>query len=728
MKKLQFAELIPSTDFEIVSHDSLCPIDKRQKNIMIYYNGSFFKKVNENYEASFINKDVSIKNVFVCSRESSGCRCHFILNQDGNGRIIGSHSNTIEHSIDLYRSERYLFRKHVTTCLEESKNMTPFQIITSYLKKNEVTIYTPCKFFLTSTISKQKLIGIGKLPQLYSELDIEKMKEVGKIFTIQPLDYSDSGGQQHMLVIYSEWQLNLALSSNIFLADSTYKNVPKIFSHLFIVHIIISIQAYPVFFILATSETEIMHTKAFEYLKSLGVSVETIMTDFSLAIKNGVKNVYPCSRRKSCLFHLLQSLIKHVKKNNLGSAYTTDPEINSFIRLFFGLPFIEKHEIDFYLEIIKSEISHISNETHKTNANGFFQYFTDTWVAGKHYSIEDWSQYNDLKLMTNNWSESFNAAISRRFSRSHPNCFTLIEMLASVVNYYMFLRHDIIVNRAKYNYDNYSDIARELEQIIKEKNTLYNNDPKRYLQALANPELRLLMRQQQQFFKVNKIKKVETQQIDEMLAGKRELSFFIEESDDIEMKMKLKKLSIVTSYLNKKRKKYIDQMTLQGKRVKKRARIEIIFDEEESTSLMKEIENVSIDSVNKMNLNEVEVELNNNDQFDENILNEIPDIKSKRLSISEIQKIDDDQNIVSLNNINNNSMIEEIHQNEISINETSKRNSIEKKPKKTIKKTTKKRVNKTHLQRMNIQTKKDIRAQRKMSEESEETESSDESE
>ena len=233
MKKLQNAVLVPFTDFELIDADSDFKLDKRQIHPMIYYQGCTFKQVKEEYIVSFKNMDPSISTVFACSRQSQGCKCKFVLNNDRNGRLIGTHTPLIEHSFDFYRNERYLFRKHVITCLQETKNMPAFDIINLYLKRNEVTVFTPCRSFMTSIISKIKLEGIGKLPQKFEDLDLLKLREIGDGLIIENFDYIDDSGQQHMLLIYNSWQLQMGTSSCTFMSDSTYKNVPKIFSQMF---------------------------------------------------------------------------------------------------------------------------------------------------------------------------------------------------------------------------------------------------------------------------------------------------------------------------------------------------------------------------------------------------------------------------------------------------------------------------------------------------------------
>ena len=48
------------------------------------------------------------------------------------------------------------------------------------------------------------------------------------------------------------------------------------------------------------------------------------------------------------------------------------------------------------------------------------------------YKPTECNQFHDVSLRTNNWSEAFHAAFSRRFARVHPNIRVVIEALKNV--------------------------------------------------------------------------------------------------------------------------------------------------------------------------------------------------------------------------------------------------------------------------------------------------------
>ena len=650
MKNLQNSIIIPPFEFKILNVEEDMLITKKQKKNMILLNGSTFKRVNEAYESSFCNKDPTIKEVYICSREREGCRCMFLLMNDGNGKLINSHKFSLKHSVDLYRSRRYEFRLHVNECLDNNKTESPFSIINSYLKKTKMDIYTPCLNYMSSTISKVKLAGCGTIPQSFDELDIEKLKEIGEIFEIEILSYSDEGVEKKMILIYSEWQLHLAKSSSFFLGDATYKQISKIFKEMYTIHTLIGPQAFPIFFVLTISKSKKTYKILFERLKELGVNISRYMTDFEKAAREAVKETFPGVTIKGCLFHFYQAIIRNVKNNSLGELYTNNDNVNQFIRLFFGLPFTSISEIGFLLEVIEGQINLINDTVIRGRCQDFFDYFIETWVRGSHFTIEDWNQCADMETLTNNWCEGFHSGFGKRFARSHPNPFSLIDILHKVVIFYQFKHHDILMHRSNYNDDNYSEIAKEIMQIQKDRKNVFKDNHLEYLIALGNPEIRILLKQQYTYFKENKIKYIEMSEIQEMLHGKKELSIIVDESDLVDLKIKHKKLSIITQFLNKKRKKYIDEMTGRNIRIKKRKACDMTLDSVEQKELEDELNSVTEESVQQDQIDRYVHKYNDTIVINENVLNEFND-GNHQDTLSEIQK--NNESLIENSNSNN---------------------------------------------------------------------------
>lgn len=135
------------------------------------------------------------------------------------------------------------------------------------------------------------------------------------------------------------------------------------------------------------------------------------------------------------------------------------------------------------------KLKKIQNVETRNKCLKFNEYFYNNWIDGVHFKPEDWNQCSDLSVLTNNWSEGFNSGFSKRFARSHPNPFTLIETLDNVVKYYKFLKHDIMIHRSNYRYTNYSSFSEEIITIQSEKETVFMNNKRAYMTALSNVQL-----------------------------------------------------------------------------------------------------------------------------------------------------------------------------------------------------------------------------------------------
>ena len=749
MKHLDQAVFIPAHEFKIIDNSSQVLITKKQKYELILWNGSTFKRVKNTSLCSFQNRDDSIKQVYICSRERIGCRCMFVLSHDGNGRVIGTHETSLQHSVDIYRSARYEFKCHVIKCLSNSKNELPFNIINSYMKEFDINEYSPCLNYMSSCICKEKQKGLGTLPQTFDELDLNKMKEVGESFEIEHIVYFDNQTQKNILLIYNPWQLEVSRTSTFFLSDATFRNVPKMFSQLLIIHALIGPQSFPVYFILCQSKSEVMYTKVFSRLRELGVKMTTCMVDLEVSQRNGLRNSFEGIKVVHCLFHWLQCLIRHVKKESLGTAYSSDKEVNSLIHLYFSLPFIQTNELNSYLEIIQNEIQSIQDVDTRTKCLKFNQYFHDTWIHGVNYTPDDWNQCGEVSVLTNNWSEGFNSGFAKRFARSHPNPFTLIETLNNVMKYYQFLRQDIMRYRGKYKFTNYSKYHQEIIAIQSEKETLFKNEKKAYMVALGNVPLRLIIKQQMEFYEENNINKIEVKKMKEMIEGKRDLSIIVDESDEIELKIKHKKLAIVTKYLNKKRQEYVNSITKKGIKMKRRPAVDMVLNEDEKMQLSDELNSVNAESVSNDKLSNYCNDIQNISPPDEDILNEFDD--GNDLAFSVINRVDNSMiNVVpndievnenQLNEENENDeqkMIEEETMKEsenngtteiqevLSKSKTRRKNKKENKNQTETKPSSKKKSRKnTIVQRMNKNTKKELRMIQKEKQDEEMSEDSD---
>ena len=154
--------------------------------------------------------------------------------------------------------------------------------------------------------------------------------------------------------IFNKFELDLCLKEPAcLLGDGTFSTTPPMFSQIYIIHLLLEKQAYPVFFILTKHKAKVVYDEIFNIIKNLGVRVRLFMSDYEKATRSSFRNVFEGITIKGCWFHYCQSLVKKVKDLKFGKEYTTNTEINELIRLFFSLAFVPPENINDYYDEIK---------------------------------------------------------------------------------------------------------------------------------------------------------------------------------------------------------------------------------------------------------------------------------------------------------------------------------------------------------------------------------------
>lgn len=149
-------------------------------------------------------------------------------------------------------------------------------------------------------------------------------------------------------------------------------------------------QDLPMSWFAGTHKSETCYIILFE-LKRHGVntfnthlSPENILTDFEIAVINAVKRQFPNCAHRLCLFHLTQSLWRHVhvQAEGLAKCYGTDFVFAHKIRHLFALAFLEPEEIPEAFEQVKNIVL-------PTEAEGLAQWFNK-------YLLCIWSNYKKI--------------------------------------------------------------------------------------------------------------------------------------------------------------------------------------------------------------------------------------------------------------------------------------------------------------------------------------------
>ena len=216
----------------------------------------------------------------------------------------------------------------------------------------------------------------------------------------------------------------------VFLGDGTFDSVPTMFKQLYTIHAEVDGSVFPVVFVLMEERSTEAYEYVFNVLKERGLVFKTFMTDFESASRKAARNVFGDVVVKGCWFHFTQAIMRRAKKIGLEGAYRTSAFVNATIRRLFGLPFVAMDEVEAALCAVENTLVQCPDECVRQKLLELMRYFRATWM--NKYKPHEWNQVNDVVLRTNNWSEAFHAALSRRFVRAHPNVRVVVEALKNV--------------------------------------------------------------------------------------------------------------------------------------------------------------------------------------------------------------------------------------------------------------------------------------------------------
>lgn len=352
------------------------------------------------------------------------------------------------------------------------------------------------------------------------------MKELSDSIDICELEYMYGNKRCKMIFMTSKFTLNLCLKQeSTLLGDGTFSTTPPMYNQLYIFHLLVSKQAYPLFFILTIHRTKNVYRAIFRKMKDLGISIRLFMCDYENAVRKAFGEIYGTSILKGCWFHFCQSLIRNVKSLRLGNEYKSNVEINEIVRLYFSLSFVPIDQIEDYQIEIRKRIEKISDLFLKEKMLSFDSYFSRTWMD-KIYKKSDWNQLVDIQLRSNNWSESFNSLFSKRFCKPHPNIYQLVFVIDEVDKYYKFIWNDNMINISNDENEKIDEFTNEIRATVMLRDTKYNGEKMKYLEKMSKIEFHLILKMEKNFLLENKINPNRVQQINKMLDSDIEFSFY----------------------------------------------------------------------------------------------------------------------------------------------------------------------------------------------------------
>ena len=148
-----------------------------------------------------------------------------------------------------------------------------------------------------------------------------------------------------------------------------------------------------------------------------------VLTDFELAIMQGVELTFPTIEVKRCFFHFAQPLNRKISNLGLQPAYRQNQDVSKFVRQTVALAFVPRRFIRLAWQAIKVTAPAIDK------MDEFVAYFEETWLVGN-FAPQVWNVFStdSSSPRTNNHLEGWHNKLKQIARKAHPNVFELVEI------------------------------------------------------------------------------------------------------------------------------------------------------------------------------------------------------------------------------------------------------------------------------------------------------------
>ena len=215
----------------------------------------------------------------------------------------------------------------------------------------------------------------------------------------------------------------LAYKENIF-CDDTFYTAPSISDQLLITRIY-SKDLHTFFttsFCLMKNKEQKNYENVFKEIKNNIIkyshnkvySPKEFHCDFEIYIPNAFLKIFPNTKIRYCLWHMIRSL-----ENKAKIYIHEDKNLYFLYKCILNLPFIDPNYVEDLFNYIKEKNTN-------DNFNHFFDYFKDNYIDK--YGIKNWNYFENIKNTINNCCEAYNNKLNNLFNKK-PTYFELLYKL-----------------------------------------------------------------------------------------------------------------------------------------------------------------------------------------------------------------------------------------------------------------------------------------------------------
>ena len=264
------------------------------------------------------------------------------------------------------------------------------------------------------------------LPEEFTKFDD------GELFISYDSGIDDSN---RILIMSSSTSLKALKESSHVAIDATFRICPDLWYEMVSIHSVTPYSSIPCIFALLPDKKQISYERLFWKLMELmpEFAPSSFLSDFEMALINGIKKVFPTATTSGCLFHLNQNCFKKISELGFRKQYNTNSDFQVLVKSFPALAFLPPHRVipAFQKLALNAEVP-----------KEFLAYFQSTYigVTGRShpsertpkYPIEFWNVRSRVLQglpKANNGCEGFHNALRSSITASHPNIWKLLKDL-----------------------------------------------------------------------------------------------------------------------------------------------------------------------------------------------------------------------------------------------------------------------------------------------------------
>ncbi|GFS28044.1 gamma-tubulin complex component [Elysia marginata] len=157
---------------------------------------------------------------------------------------------------------------------------------------------------------------------------------------------------------------------------------------------------------------------------------KTIYLDFEKQAHDAASDVLGNITLRGCLFHLKHSWWRKINQHGLATEFKDqESEIGSFLRLTFGLPFLD------FMDVFESFAFDITLEAPvDERIDSYLDYLLKTYMHSSLLFLPTvWASSGFNTNRTTNGCEAFHKQMNSMFYSAHPTVFELVDRLQDVI-------------------------------------------------------------------------------------------------------------------------------------------------------------------------------------------------------------------------------------------------------------------------------------------------------